>query len=1415
MNKIMKSYLKTFFKNWLSTLFMIIFIVTLAASVIGMLATPLQIYTKMQSAQRQNVKYDSIFSSSKKDLEYSQDFVLSYSKNYLDEAFVQYIDSLIYSNSSSYETVDGKIDWNDLNADLKNKLTNTINYEISEYRNGANTKVIEINTTLKDKFPKLSPKQVFLYHVEKSIKLGLYEFEEYLATDDSTPITSKIMSIAASTIYKVINFAQSNGLEMVIPSPMPEINDIESLKKFIISIYEKSLEKWNPITIKVSSYVMYNDEYSRLLSKNEYQHDERLLLFDQVINQNKASDYSINVNKNFVFKSSSANPLAKTQTFEVKTISEQAFNNLIFDNKYKNSVKSKEWKNNEVPEVVISSAFAHKNNLKLGDEIQIPISKSSNILITKLFESSNLFPSESFFNQDSFKVKVAGVGQIFDDFVPGSNFSGFSQTMKNYGFIYFNQKFINKFREYSWNFLTTEASYNLELKIKNNNGVTGKPYNLFTIKGEEKDVKIFSNLETSLISWSGTNISDSLDNLKIRIIINIVLGSIILALSFLFINFQLKKEMNETRKQLGIFKSFGYTTKELSWIFSVKTGILFLVSLIIGYFISIPIQLFAVQAFENTVTINFNSIYASSLFLFSLFIIVPSLFLLISYLTTILYIKEPVLSLMSNARRTKVRVRKKLIFKKIFSGQRFFTWRLRRSFVKTSKGKFYTVQILFACASFTYILLFGAQTLMTKVLNQTFSVYNEKIDHMYQWSKSNPELDIKSNSNKYEYKYLDDQTSAQYKDYSGYKNTNEYLLEKEFENDYRYRIDTVIQMTNNYFISLNKNDKVNFLLPKSEMFFTLNKMLGVKTVDLTPENESISSFISTIMSYNLLSIDANYTKALNDVKTTGKTSEKLEPLSKAKRITDFTLSNMTSDKVKNMFAKDMSYIYAVKLAQINLTISVLPEIIGKPNEIIKFEDFANLKTNDAWINNAYKKLDNDELINKVNIFDIKQRNLNDNWLLTQIGEIFEPIIQQQLSLLISANFSSISTTASNIFNTVQLMDFANYDELDYMMNINTIMYDKENEVLFDTVSLTQPGEYDNLEVSARLVNTDTNEFGNFQEAFNFEEVSTDQMNRFKNSAQENAGTDIMNAILPYSISRNKGYKINDIIEFETYTSNPRPVKIRVVGINKAESVKLAVDTIWINNKEFKDKYYSDQLKDKVFYSNLYSKNKMLYLNTKTNDLFKIFTTLKVLEKNFSIIIDEDKPIMLDILRLIFSFTNTSNQTIETNLKMSINPYFIGLSREGLSLSFIVNNFVINKVTKIVNEIMLIFVLLTTLLLAIILVVIIGIIVEEAKIIILTLQALGYKDKEINWIVMGSYVMGTVISFVFAYVFSVIFWKVLLAWVANKFSVYIFMSVDLKTILITLAVMTIVLLFGWYASNKQVKRNPLTQITSLA
>ncbi|WP_100679855.1 ABC transporter permease [Mesoplasma tabanidae] len=1415
MNKIMKSYLKTFFKNWLSTLFMIIFIVTLAASVIGMLATPLQIYSKMHSAQKENIAYDSNFSSADKDMLYSEEFITSYAKEYLDPEFIKLLNAKLWAGSSESNKKDNEYyaDWTKLSAEEKERMTLQVNSSLKRYRLSSNSTAFELQYKNEENYQSVfsfpTPQEIFQYHVKKSLELGLYDLDIFLQNDEETNIYSSVSSIGFSILFRIFNFAYTNGINFNIPSNVT-INKLEDL----IAIVNKSIASWKPKSVKISSYTAFNSEYSKLLADEKYQHDDRILLFNKILNnENNKSNYKIDINKNFLFKKSETGVLTSSQTFEIRTDSTNEFNKVVFDRNSKKSKIPENWGLNKTPEIIISSAYAKQNNIKIGDEIKMPIAKSNNLILSSLLSNKiiqNILPTEYFFANQLTTVKVVGIGQTFDDFVPGSNFSPFSQSMKTYGFIYLNQKFINEFRNYSWNLLNNEASYTLQLKIKNMNDEKGVPFELFTTQDK---IKILSNLETNLVPWSETKVAKALENLQIRIIINVVLGSIILVLAFLFINFQLKKEMNETRKQLGIFKSFGYKTSELSWIFSIKTGILFFISLIFGFFISIPIQVFAALAFENTVSISFSTIYISPFFLLFLFVVIPLIFVLISYITTILYIKEPVLSLMSNGKKTKNNIKQGILFKKVFAGERFFNWRLRRAFVRTSKGKFYTVQTLFACASFTYILLFGAQNLMAKMINQSFAVYNEKTDHYYSWWNSNPTLDIIEGTDKFNYKYETNKLSPTYNDYSQYKNTNDYLKKTSSE-EYRFRIDAVIQMTNNYFMNLSSIDKkVNFLLPRSEMYFILNNMLNINTKDLDVEEDNINSFIGTIMSYNLNSQDSTFIKAVEEIKETGKTLEKINFSENLNENNILTIASMKSDMVKHIFTKDLSYIYAVKIAQIDLTISALQEIIGKPNQVIQIKDLIAANTTKSYIDNAYEKLYANMLVDKFDMHDTRQRNLVDNWLLTQIDDIFAKDIKEYIPLLVRANFSSMNSVATNVFQSTQLTDFDNYDENDYMLNINNVMYDKKNEVLFDWIGLKQSGQYNDVDVYARLVNTKTDQYGSFENMFNFEEVSNSQMARFNNSAQENAQSNIVNAIIPYSMARNQNIKIDDIIDLKTKTLSPKIIQLRVVGINKAETIKLGSDNIWINSEDFKAKFYEESLP--IMFSSLYSKNKMISANTNTSDFMKLFYSIKIIEKNSSILINEDLPIMLDILRPIFKYTNSLSPNIITNLKSVVNPYFLNFSSRTSTISFVINNLVINKATEIVNKVMLIFVLLTTLLLAIILVVIIGIIVEEAKIIILTLQALGYKDKEINWTVMGSYAIGALISFVVAYLGSVIFWKILLNWIAGKFSVYVFMSVDLKTMLITLAVMSVVILFGWYASNKQVKRNPLTQITSLA
>jgi hypothetical protein len=65
-----------------------------------------------------------------------------------------------------------------------------------------------------------------------------------------------------------------------------------------------------------------------------------------------------------------------------------------------------------------------------------------------------------------------------------------------------------------------------------------------------------------------------------------------------------------------------------------------------------------------------------------------------------------------------------------------FGYRLRRAFVRTSRGKFIVIQILFAVSSFVYALMFGAQTIFEQITQEGFANYTEKVDHKYRYTHS-------------------------------------------------------------------------------------------------------------------------------------------------------------------------------------------------------------------------------------------------------------------------------------------------------------------------------------------------------------------------------------------------------------------------------------------------------------------------------------------------------------------------------------------------------------------------------------------------------------------------------------------------------------------------------------------------------
>ncbi|WP_424526560.1 FtsX-like permease family protein [Spiroplasma endosymbiont of Glossina fuscipes fuscipes] len=217
--------------------------------------------------------------------------------------------------------------------------------------------------------------------------------------------------------------------------------------------------------------------------------------------------------------------------------------------------------------------------------------------------------------------------------------------------------------------------------------------------------------------------------MKVTTTIYTLLGIGMIVLAFIFISFVMKKEMNKTRKQLGIFKALGYRTSELVWIFTVKTLITIMGGLIFGYLLSIPLQIYMYGQFESMVTISYDKVYAGWGFMGIIFIVVPVFFAIASYITTFLYIKEPILSLVNNVTKSNKAVRAGIISRLLSKRGKAFTWRLQLAFTSRNKGKFILTIILFFFSSLLLILMLGVTNIAKSITGGMFNMLNSKLDH--------------------------------------------------------------------------------------------------------------------------------------------------------------------------------------------------------------------------------------------------------------------------------------------------------------------------------------------------------------------------------------------------------------------------------------------------------------------------------------------------------------------------------------------------------------------------------------------------------------------------------------------------------------------------------------------------------------
>lgn len=357
-------------------------------------------------------------------------------------------------------------------------------------------------------------------------------------------------------------------------------------------------------------------------------------------------------------------------------------------------------------EVVISSLFAEQNKFKIGDMIDIIPGKAE------------------------FSLKIVGIGNKLDNFITET--SGGLRPTNN-----------NDIRQYGILFTTPTMIITLaDANAKGELGITNfKMWQKFLVKLNASDAiltlkndlhQAYINPTTILVAYDDGYIATQTQNINIQIILYSVVGSILLFLGFVFINYIMKKEMNKTRRQIGIFKAFGYRTTELSWVFSTKFFLTMFFGVVLGYCFSIPIQLYVNTLYTPGLLIPFALIYAPWQFMLILFLVMPIFFTGLSFLFIWSYLRKPSLVLINGAGKLRFNFLVTGI-KHIFQ-KTSFLFRIQLAFTLKGFLKWTVVMFIFFISSLLFIIQFNASDIFDNIVQSFSNVYQKDVDHRFQFS---------------------------------------------------------------------------------------------------------------------------------------------------------------------------------------------------------------------------------------------------------------------------------------------------------------------------------------------------------------------------------------------------------------------------------------------------------------------------------------------------------------------------------------------------------------------------------------------------------------------------------------------------------------------------------------------------------
>jgi putative ABC transport system permease protein len=411
--------------------------------------------------------------------------------------------------------------------------------------------------------------------------------------------------------------------------------------------------------------------------------------------------------------------------------------------------------------------------------------------------------------------------------------------------------------------------------------------------------------------------------------------------------------------------------------------------------------------------------------------------------------------------------------------------------------------------------------------------------------------------------------------------------------------------------------------------------------------------------------------------------------------------------------------------------------------------------------------------------------------------------------------------------SMMLSDDENYDPL---ITTNSFLYDKTKDLMYYQVLGTkQDGQNIGTPVF-RLIDADENndKYGNIRNGFNISSDAYAKMSQLianRTSSEPNSEANPISAITSYRFSRGLDKNIGDVVKIFIGDTIKVPVYVKIVGIDKNDTF---ASNITVDNETFIKQITevdTNLLTENKIFNSIVSQNVAMTGDIDLNNIAESIRSIKVSLDNFSIAYSNSKSMFQSLLKPVLSSLGDMGGTSDLlfgkkddriNLLNNVSLTNMGGMNDEVQEAqfspFRITQALVNQISNIATMMMTIFILLDAVLLLIILIVIMNIVVDESQRIILTMRSIGYKNRQINWMVMGNYIIWTVISFVISYILIILTWVLVSNVIWSNFSILISLPLTADIPLIAFFVIAVIMGSGWIAAMQRINRHPLTAIT---